>query len=412
MHGKKMSWPSRMRVWGYRLLYRDLPIVLMGLLMWRFSLLTIQGSWSWSLLLRRSALLYCMYRLAGKTAVFIHESGHLLLGRLSGFSPVLLSVHPIALVRLHGKTHAKKYTVPGTAGSCMMSTASDDPADIPSTLFLCGGILMNALSAMVGLIVFCLSTAFHLRRFLIIFIVISCFFVLVNSIPQKNNVVFNDGYRLATDRKSPNARHGFWLQLRINGLIGREVRLRDVPAEWFVPPEKTCYANIYEAYPHYIRCFYLEDRHCFEEAQASAQMLLETAPQLAQSSRKALTSLILYCEMIGQCRPEVLVPLLTAEMHRYIFRAATLTDLPTQYAIARLLQEDGQKAAAQVQRKLDKLEKSYPFPNEVENIRVFMEIVDVRCEERLAAAREKSKNEGPKEKEAQWYYAGDNMPWR
>ena len=52
--------------------------------------------------------------------IIIHEGGHLIFGWFSGYQFSSFRVGNIILVNNNGKLHLKKFSIPGTAGQCLM----------------------------------------------------------------------------------------------------------------------------------------------------------------------------------------------------------------------------------------------------------------------------------------------------
>ena len=130
------------------------------------------------------AVLYIMSLLIFMFHVIIHEAGHLVFGLLSGYEFVSFRIGSLTLIKENGKFRIKKFSIPGTAGQCLMMPPEGKEYDCPYFLYNLGGILTNAIFSIIFLII-CLT--FTLPKFVEIFfmliVIIGFSLVLTNGIP-------------------------------------------------------------------------------------------------------------------------------------------------------------------------------------------------------------------------------------
>lgn len=60
---------------------------------------------------------------------------------------------------------------------------------------------------------------------------------VVNGIPLRLGTVDNNGYNVVSISKDKFVVKSLWIQLKINELLSKRVRLKDIPDDWFVIPD-------------------------------------------------------------------------------------------------------------------------------------------------------------------------------
>ena len=77
--------------------------------------------------------------------VLLHEAGHLLCGRLCGYTLTSFRIGKWMLVRREGRWTISRFHIPGTGGQCLMCPPEGD--DSPIVLYNLGGGLLNLVTA-------------------------------------------------------------------------------------------------------------------------------------------------------------------------------------------------------------------------------------------------------------------------
>ena len=72
-------------------------------------------------------LMVCFYFVG----VIIHESGHLLMGLLTGYRFISFRIGSFVFVKENGRIVCRKYSLPGTLGQCLMT---HDPVQSPDEI--------------------------------------------------------------------------------------------------------------------------------------------------------------------------------------------------------------------------------------------------------------------------------------
>lgn len=151
--------------------------------------------------------------------ILLHEAGHMVAGLLTGYRFVSFRIGSWTLVRTGGQWALRRFSIPGTAGQCLMMP----PQHVAHPPFVCynlGGALANLLCAAAG---FAWGGTFG-----VIFGALGLVIALVNVVPLDAGVP-NDGYNLYVLLRSKAARRAFAAQLSVNGLLSEGKRPRELP---------------------------------------------------------------------------------------------------------------------------------------------------------------------------------------
>lgn len=157
--------------------------------------------------------------------ILLHEAGHLVAGLMTGYRFVSFRIASFTLVRDEAGLHVRRFSIPGTAGQCLMMPPQDIDRP-PFVLYNLGGVMGNVLLSAGALV-------FGNGLFWTMFGAVGLLLGFVNGIPLKLGGIPNDGYNLLVMLRQPAARRAFAAQLRINGLLSEGKRLRELPSELF-----------------------------------------------------------------------------------------------------------------------------------------------------------------------------------
>lgn len=81
----------------------------------------------------------------------IHEAGHLVFGRLTGYKFSSFRIMNFVWIKENEKIKSKRLTVAGTGGQCLMVPPEMKDGKIPVALYNLGGSLMNIFAGLVFL---------------------------------------------------------------------------------------------------------------------------------------------------------------------------------------------------------------------------------------------------------------------
>ena len=163
--------------------------------------------------------------------IIIHEAGHLIFGILTGYTFVSFRIASITLIKENNKFKIKKFSIPGTAGQCLMMPPELKDGKYPFIIYNLGGGLMNLLIsfASILLIIITENRVSTLNLILTLESIAGIIAGLTNIIPLKVGGVANDCYNILSMLKDEYARYGFYAQLKTYALLTKGYRMKDIP---------------------------------------------------------------------------------------------------------------------------------------------------------------------------------------
>jgi hypothetical protein len=309
--------------------------------------------------------------------IIVHEGGHLIFGKLSGYKFVSFRIGSIMLVFNEGKYKLKRFSLKGTGGQCLMMPPDSDGDDFPYVLYNFGGAIANIVFSLLCLMLYKLMPQVnYFSIFLTICIIIGIAFALMNGIPMYLGGMSNDGRNALFLGKDKEAKRAFWLQLYINGLNANGTRLADINEEFFQLPEKADLNNPLICAIGVYKFSYLHDKRLFDEAKEMGEFMLENAPGTLEIHRNELRCELLFYEIMGLCRKEEIDRLYTKQLRNYI-KATSLyvSRKRLMYAYALLVEEDASKAKKELEN-FERTARTYPYEVEVQGERELIALID------------------------------------
>ena len=137
--------------------WRLLPayLILGGVIGWiagRYLGLTLKEQDGLGMVLFLLAWLLLCLSLAVFLQVIVHEAGHLIGGLLNGYSFTSLRIGSLLFIKKAGRIRCRKFTLPGTAGQCLMAPPDRLEDRFPTLLYNVGGCLANVLFSVAALL--------------------------------------------------------------------------------------------------------------------------------------------------------------------------------------------------------------------------------------------------------------------
>jgi len=296
--------------------------------------------------------------------IFVHELGHLIAGKMSGYGFVSIRFFNFTIINKDGKLTSKKFNVVGTLGQCLMSPPKQINGNYPFILYNLGGSLMNFVFSAVFVTCYFIFSPLSGAWAFNLLAAIGIFLGLLNIIPL-NFGIPNDGHNALNLGKDEVTRHAVWSILNVNALMTQGSRLRDIPTDqyFFDNNVDLCDKNnsalvISVAIQHFGQ---LIDKHEFTEAKAFGENLLSKAEKMIEVHKNELRCELLFLELISECNKEKIERLYTKDLKKYIKATSTYTSRQRLlYAYAKLFLNDA-VVAANVLAKFNKACLSYPF---------------------------------------------------
>ena len=166
----------------------------------------------------------------------LHEGGHFLFGKLSGYRLVSFQVRHFKYSQADHRLHHIQTTSPLLAGQCLMAPPKGDYAELPYRGYLLGGILANALT---GAALYSSAYLMELKvgSLFVLFSFVPVWMALANLLPKGQN----DGAVLREASRSLQARKLLFRQLEMAQLIEETVPFADLPDAYFACLRDTQY---------------------------------------------------------------------------------------------------------------------------------------------------------------------------
>jgi len=314
----------------------------------------------------------------------IHEAGHLVFGLLTGYQYSSFRVGSFMWVKLDGKIRLKRYSLAGTGGQCLMAPPDMKDGKIPYVLYNFGGCIANFIVSVIPLVfVLVLWQPTYWHFMVLLWVVIGLFAALTNGIPMRMQGLPNDGHNALSLGKNPKALQAFWLQMKMNEQIALGKRVKDLPEEWFVMPDEEGMQNPLIATIAVVTCNRLVDSGKYEEAAELMERITSQKSGMIGIHRQMLKLDRIYCEMVGENRPEKLDELYDDELKKAV---KAMKKSPSahrmQYLYAKYVEKD-EKKAAEALANFEKVAKTYPYPHEIVGEREMIAYAESRLEEQM-----------------------------
>jgi len=151
----------------------------------------------------------------------LHELGHVIFGKLSGYEFLGVSVFGIWLMKDAGGRIGIRYMpVRGAGGATVMLPKGGYREDTPYTMLLMGGVLMNILTVIFLAVIIVLDIWPQMNFFIAVVAMIGVFFALGSSVPSVSGTSVNDAETLRLFRRDAASKHcAYFLNKRSFDLI-------------------------------------------------------------------------------------------------------------------------------------------------------------------------------------------------
>ncbi len=170
-------------------------------------------------------------------SIVIHELGHLVFGLMSGYGFCSFRIFSILFVKTDEGIRIKKYSIPGTAGQCLMLPPKTNCGKMPTIFYNLGGSLLGLIASLVFAVLAILTRERTLLYMTLILLCTANLSVsLTNGIPMRTALINNDGKNALMMIKNPGAVESLRIQLLVNAEQSKGTPLADMPDEWFSMP--------------------------------------------------------------------------------------------------------------------------------------------------------------------------------
>lgn len=252
--------------------------------------------------------------------IIIHEAGHLVFGLMTGYSFVSFRIGSLTLIKEDGKFRVKRFNIPGTAGQCLMMPPELKEDKFPFIIYNFGGVIMNLIVSLSGILaaVFIEGIKFPLDAVLILTGMGGLFAALTNGIPMKVGGIANDAYNVKSMLKDEEARRGFYVQLRVNGLQSFGIRIKDMPLNMFKLNENSDMSNPLNTALKLLEYSWYLDNMDLENARKIIDSLVPHLDNIIPLYKNEINCERIFLELVGDCNKELIDELYDKALKRYI----------------------------------------------------------------------------------------------
>lgn len=255
--------------------------------------------------------------------IIIHEAGHLIFGLLSGYSFVSFRVGSFILIKEKDKFKIKRYNIPGTGGQCLMMPPELKDGRFPFIMYNFGGVLMNLIVSIISIlvVVYVKGLPPPLQSILILSSLGGIIAGLTNGIPMKIGGIANDAYNILSMSKDEEARKGFYLQLRVNGLQSQGIRIKDMPLEDFILKDDADLSNPLNTALKLIEYSWYLDHMDLENGRKAIDSLMPYFNKIVPLYQYEINCERVFLELLGDCDKSIIDILYDGNLGKYIKRA-------------------------------------------------------------------------------------------
>lgn len=313
------------------------------------------------------AVMILLFYLSFLVQTAIHEGGHYLFGKLTGYSFVSYRFADLMWKRENGRVALKRFSLAGTGGQCLMEPPGNIDDDVPFVLYNMGGVILNTVTACIFLFIGLQIKGPFLRAFVLMLAAAGIYQALLNGLPAVSTVINNDGTNTLEMMRDKKVMRPFMIQLKITAQSNDGVRLKDMPAEWFRLPAPQEMDNAITASLGIMAENRLMDEHRFHEAAQLARILINEAKGLMKLHEILLKEDLVFLSLISEDETDVNEIRTDQFMKELRSVKDSLAVIRTEYAYA--LFHDDQEEAERLLKKFEKTSLNYPYTAEAESER-------------------------------------------
>ena len=307
--------------------------------------------------------------------IIIHEFGHLVFGLLTGYRFSSFRVGKWMWMKENEKLVLRKYSLAGTGGQCLMVPPDIKDGKLPYVLYNLGGSIMNILFGLIFIIPYMVfSDVAYLSMFFVVASIEGFVIGIMNGVPFSYGIVNNDGYNVMKMSEDDDALYSFWVMLKIGEQSTNGVRLKDMPAEWFMAGPFDRMKNTMVSSIGVFRANRLIDEHKFEDARNYINNLLCSRANLVGIYEILLNCDMLYCELVGKARKEEIENIYDDGMVSFMKSMKNFPSIIRTQYVYKLLYENNLEEAEMYKKKFEKVAESFPYKADIIAERELMEI--------------------------------------
>jgi hypothetical protein len=307
--------------------------------------------------------------------IIIHEAGHLVFGLMTGYSFVSFRIASFTLIKENGKLKYKRFNIPGTAGQCLMMPPTLKKGKYPFIIYNYGGVIMNLIVAILEILVviFAEKAVFPLNAILVLTAAGGIFAALTNGIPMRLGGVPNDAYNVFSMLKDEEAKRGFYVQLKVNGLLTLGERIKDMPLDMFkLKEESDLYNPLITAVRLMEYSWYLDNME-LENAKKCIDSFIPYIDKLSLLFRYEINCERIFLELIGDFDKSLIEDLYDKSLKKYIKAAKFMISKKRLLMAYEGFYNKDKKKALEYYEAAKVLAQKYPMKGEADTELMIME---------------------------------------
>lgn len=300
--------------------------------------------------------------------IIIHEAGHLIFGLITGYSFVSFRIGSFTVVKEDGKLKTKKFNIPGTAGQCLMMPPDLIDGKFPFVVYNFGGVIINLIVSTLSIlsVIFIKNIIFPFNAILILTGMAGIIAVLTNGIPLKIGGIVNDAYNVISMLKDEEAKRGFYLQLKVNGLQSKGIRIKDMDFSLFELQPDSDISNPLNTSIRLMEFNWHLDNMDFDNARKCINSFIPHFNKLIPLYRFEINCERIFLELIGECDKNFIDRLYDKQLKKYIKSAKYMISKKRLLMAYEYFYNENSDQALKHYEDLKKLSNNYPNRGEAD----------------------------------------------
>ena len=190
----------------------------------------------------------------------------------------------------------------------------------------------------------------------------------------------NDGYNVLSMSKDTKAVRSLWIQMKASEMTANGVRLKDMPEEWFILPEKEDMNNSMTAVLGLFACNRLLDELKFNESESLIKEILNSNNAAVGIYKNLLKCDLAFCEMIKDMPNTTVVEEILDKQQKTFMKAMKNypSVLRTEYTYALLIKKDIPQAL-KLKAQFEKISKTHPYISDIESETELIQIAETKA---------------------------------
>ena len=300
--------------------------------------------------------------------IIIHELGHLVFGIATGYSFVSFRIGSLTIIKEDGKFKTKKYNIPGTAGQCLMMPPDLKDGKYPFIIYNFGGVIMNIVFSGISIlsVILVKNMEFPLNVIFVLFAIAGLFAALTNGIPFKIAGIANDAYNVKSMIKDEEAKRGFYLQLRVNGLLSNGMRFRDMDDTLFELKEDADISNPLNTGIKLMKYNWYLDNMDFDNARKCIDSFVPYFNKLIPLYTYEINCERMFLELVGECNKKFIDRIYNQQLKKYIKASKYMISKKRLLMAYEAFYNEDKAMALKHYQELKKIYDNYPVKGEAD----------------------------------------------